>query len=37
LSASQQISEFSSDVKEKAATLNSVMLQLRGMTEKFQI
>ncbi|MCP4718837.1 MAG: methyl-accepting chemotaxis protein [Desulfobacteraceae bacterium] len=37
LSASQQISKFSSDVEEKAATLNAVMIQLRGMTEKFKI
>ncbi|MBU0970821.1 MAG: methyl-accepting chemotaxis protein, partial [Proteobacteria bacterium] len=37
LTASQQISDFSSDVKAKAGTLNAVMLQLRAMTKKFQI
>ncbi|MBA3012876.1 MAG: methyl-accepting chemotaxis protein [Desulfobacula sp.] len=37
LSASKQISEFALDVKGKATTLNSVMLQLKTMTQKFQI
>jgi methyl-accepting chemotaxis protein len=37
LTASRQISDFSADVKEKATTLNAVMIQLKAMTEKFQI
>ena len=37
LSASEEINGFSSTVKEKAKTLNTVMQQLQGMTQKFKI
>ena len=37
LAASQEINSFSSSVKEKAEILNTVMLQLQAMTEKFKI
>ncbi|MDA3790005.1 MAG: methyl-accepting chemotaxis protein, partial [Desulfobacula sp.] len=37
LTASQEINNFSSEVKEKSEILNNVMLQLQAMTEKFKI
>ena len=37
LTASQEINAFSSNVKEKAILLNDVMLQLKALTEKYQI
>jgi len=37
LDASQQIIEFSSDVKKKASSLNEVMIQLKAATDKFQV
>ena len=37
LATSEEINHFSSDVKKKAATLNSVMVRLKNMTKKFQI
>lgn len=37
LAASQEINGFSSAVKEKAETLNTVMAQLRTMIEKYKI
>lgn len=37
LTASQEINGFSSTVKEKAQILNSVMLQLQAITEKFKV